>query len=452
MATNPPGYAVSPLTGTGIKTPTSPLQGTKQLNGDFKRNLSNFIAPVQLERLKYDVKMWRESVMEAEFAYYPHRVKMQRMFRDTNLNGHVKSCVLKRKRMTTLRKFSLCVGEEINEEWTAYFKKAWFANLQSYVIDAIFYGYSLISLGTILDNQLKNVKLIQRWNISPDRYQVGSYVYANQGKCFYDADVADWHIYVPTASEDGQSPCGYGLYYNIAIYEIIARNTLGFNTDFVERFSMPYVHGKTTKTDESERGEFEMTLRSMGANGYAVTDPMDEIEFLEAALAGTGWNGYDNLESRMFKVISKLLLGHADALDSTPGKLGGSQDGTESPAQIALAEVQAEDGTLIEQTVNEELIPKLKRLGFNIPDGLVFKFTNDDETEEQRRREDESNKTTAEVAKILGEAGFDVDPAYITERTKIPVEKKPEPEPLDNKDEENGLPSKVKNKLKDLYA
>ena len=72
---------------------------TRQSGGSNKlvRNLSNYIAPVQLQRLRHDVAMWREAVTEAENAWYPHRVRMQRMYVDTILNGHVFSLMERRK-------------------------------------------------------------------------------------------------------------------------------------------------------------------------------------------------------------------------------------------------------------------------------------------------------------------------------------------------------------------
>ena len=61
------------------------------------RNLTNYIAPVQLQRMRHDVAMWREAVVEAENAWYPHRVRMQRLYIDVILNGHVFSLMERRK-------------------------------------------------------------------------------------------------------------------------------------------------------------------------------------------------------------------------------------------------------------------------------------------------------------------------------------------------------------------
>ena len=256
--------------------------------------------------------------------------------------------------------------------------------------------------------------------MSPDRFNVTSYNYAINGQDFRANNVKEWHIYVDTFSENGTSPCGYGLFYSVALYEIFLRNLLGYNGDFVERFSMPYIHATTQKSDEDERGELQHAVANMGANGYAITDPDDDITFLEAHLAGTGWNGYDNLEQRCEKKISKLILGHSDAMESTPGKLGSEQGGTDSPASKAMSEVQMEDGRMIETVINEDLFPRLAKLGL-MPHGVTFAFLNDDEMQETTERNNQNVQSLANVAVAMKNAGMAMDAEYFEGVTKIPV-------------------------------
>ena len=434
----------------GLQSPTSPLQGQQALPAQIKHNLSNYIAPVQLLRLKHDVRMWRDAVLEAELAYYPQRIKMQRLFIDTALNGHVKACTEKRKDLTLLRRFELqdSSGKRLDEATKAISECEWFQKFLSYTLDAIYYGYSLIALGDIIDNDLPNLIIVKRWNTSPDRYNVTSYDYAIVGQDFRADDVKDWHVYVPTPSDNGTSPCGYGLFYNVAVYEIFCRNVLGFNGDFVERFSMPYVHAKTTKPSD-ERDDLEATVANMGANGYAITDPQDDIEFLEAALAGTGWNGYDNLEKRCEDKISKLILGHSDALDSTPGKLGADQGGDESPVQKALSEKQIKDGRMCERVCNTLLFPKVHNIG-QMPKGIKLVFLNDDEVQETVERENLNAQGLANVGVAMKNAGLAMDPAYFQKQTGIPTSAIVTPLPI-LPPKELPLNDKVKNKLDKLY-
>lgn len=432
--------------------PESSLQSyTGPQQNELKKDLSHYITPLQLQRLRHDVSMWREAVGEAEQAYYPQRVRMQRLYIDTVLNGHVKACMQRRRRLTTLRDFLICDAKGIeNEELTGLFRQPWFLNLLEYIIDARAYGYSLVKLGDLIDGQFPDIGIIKRWNTSPERQNVSAYVYSLSGINFTQEPYADWHIWVTTPNENGISNCGYGYLYEVALYEIVMRNLLGFNGDFVELFSQPYRVGKTTKTEGPERDMLEGALKNMGSAGYAVIDPTDEIAFLETRLGGTGFEGYDNLEGRCEKKVSKLILGHSDALDSVPGKLGSEQGGDESPVSQALSEVQTEDGRFVENVANNQVLDKLRNLGFNIPYGYVFKFKNDDEVEEFRRREDASNLETANIALLMKNANLQIDQKYFTERTGIPctpIAAPVPPSPVEQKSIE-----RVQNKLNALYA
>ncbi len=416
---------------------------------DPQRNLTNRIAPVQLQRLRHDVAMWREAVIEAENAWYPHRVKMQRLYIDTILNGHVYSLMERRKDLTLLRDYSFKdeKGEDI-DELKQLFNAEWFDLLVGYILDALFFGYSLVSLGDIESDQFTNTSLIRRWNVSPDRLNVPEFIYSLSGSKFAEEPYKDWHIWVSTPSENGVGTCGYGLFYKIALYEIFLRNTLGYNGDFVELFAMPYRVGKTTKTEEAERAELESAIQNMGSAGWALIDPMDEIEFLENGMAGTGYTAYESLEERCQKTVSKIVLGHADAVDSTPGKLGSGQ-GEDSPVAIALKDKQVKDGKFVERIINGQLLPKMRNLGFKLPENIRFEYKNDAEKEAFRAREDASNKVTAEIAQTMKNAGLKMDAKYFEERTGIKTSEAEEIE--QESEEEKAQFESVQNKLLNLY-
>jgi hypothetical protein len=112
-----------------------------------------------------------------------------------------------------------------------------------------------------------------------------------------------------------------------------------------------------------------------------------------------------------------MILGHEDAMSSIPGKLGASNE-----VQMALSTIESKDCMAVEHSMNVEVLPKLRMQGFPIPEDMVFKFRNVKETEEFRRKEDESNKATADIFKVIKDAGGDPDWKYFTERTGIPVE------------------------------
>lgn len=425
--------------------PTPQNQATKEIAA---KSLRNYISPVQLARIRTDVDAWRKGIEEAEQAYFPHRVKMQRMFIDTILNGHTLACIIRRKDLTMLREWSFKNDNEVeNDDLKKLFAKTWFAQLIEYTLEARFCGYSLIALNDCINDEFPELELIRRFNVSPDRLNVSSYIYSIDGAKFLEEPYVNYHVWVPTPSDVGVSKVGYGLLYNVAIYEIICRNLLGFNTDAAELYGMPSRKGRTQKTEESERAEFAKSLQEMGSAGWILLDAMDDVELIEPKGTGQGFKIYPDLEKRLEAKISKLILGHSDALDSTPGKLGSGQGGDESPASQALRDKQTSDGTFIENIVNGTLIPKLINLGFNIDTSFKFKFSNNQEVVEKRKNEDANNKATADIAYVMTQAGLKMDPKYFEERTGIKTiaveEAKEEQEPKFN--------TRVKNKLEILY-
>lgn len=400
-----------------------------------KHNLAGYVAPVQLQRIRQDIQTWREAVVEAENAWYPQRVKMQRLYLDTILNGHVTACMERRRDLTLLRDYALFTDGKENEKETELINQTWFRKFMSHVLDAQAFGYSLIALGDIERDRFDNLQLIKRQNVSPDRLNVTHFTYSITGAQFLEEPYKDWHIYASTVNETAMSKCGYGYLYKCAVYEILNRNLLGYNGDFVEMFAQPYRVGKTMKTEGREREALENALQNMGSAGWAVIDPTDDIQFLETALGGSGYKSYESLELRNNAHISKIILGHEDAMKSTPGKLGSDQGGGDSALATALQAKQSVDGAMIEVIVNEQLLPRMRSFGFNISENTRFAFKNDAEMNRIRENEDETNRKTAEIAQIMNNAGLVMDAKYFEERTGIPTTAKPAqgPMPIMNK-------------------
>lgn len=407
---------------------------------------NSYISPVQFQRIKVDIQSLVDAINEAEQAYYPHRVKLQRIYQDTVRNGQIEAVMNRLKDLVLLKGFEYKVGDKVDEKATALLDKEWFHLLMSYIMDALFYGYTLVGLGDLVDNEFPKIQLVKRWNVSPDRHNLTSYVYSLSGINFLDPEnkdesgnsFYDWTIWVETPTETGASPCGYGLLYKLAYYEILIRHNTGYNATALELFGQPMRVGSTTKTDEYERAEFAASLRDMGSSGWMLKDPTDDIELIEASNSSTKQNGFENFDARQLKMINKTVFGHADALDSQTGKLGG-----EDAAKEAIEATEKAKTRWMENVLNRNVIPKLQNLGLPLPMGGKIVFKNDKEKAEARRSEDEANKLTADLAKTMKDAGMEMDEKYFFDRTQIPAKRIEAQEPP--------LNPVVKEKLKNLY-
>ena len=421
------------------------LQGINRSGESGSRRM----AKIQLARLKVDVQAWRLAIGEAERAFFPFRYKMQQIFADTVLNGHTKACWERRKDLTLLRTFQI-VDEKgkPHEELSKVFQKAWFKTFLSFMLDAQGFGYSLVYLGDIVNDEFKGMEVVKRWQISPDRHEIQTFPYAPSGiKFLEDEDIKRWHIYADTPNDTGSSNCGYGLFYEVAIYEIYLRSTLGFNVDYAQNYGQPIRVGKTTKTDETERDAFFESMVNMGNTATVLMDTTDDISLVETKGSGQGYKVYESLEIRCEKKISKLILGHADAMDSVPGKLGASHGGVDSPVDKALMDKQTKDAGYLTPIINDELIPRLRAFGFNIPEGYTFEFMNDDEKESFRKKEDQSNLITSNIFKTIADAGGKPDWDYFSKRTGITTTAAAIIPPVGKQ----AFSEKITNKLNNLY-
>jgi hypothetical protein len=411
-------------------------------------NISSYIAPVQFQRQRPDIQTWRSAVTEAENAWYPQRVAMQRLYIDTILNGHVAACMEKRNNLTLLRGFEIRNSKgERNEDVEMLLKEKWFFDFVKYTLEANAFGYSLVQLGDVVNGKMTDVKNVKRWNVSPDRYNVTTLVYSLSGQPFLESPFTEWCVWIPTPTDISVSNIGYGYLYKVAPYEIMLRNILGFNGDYIELFAAPFRWLKTTKTEDIERQNLASMLSQMGSTGWGIGDHDDELEFINANGSGSGWQGYENFEKRCESKISKLILGHADALDSIPGKLGNTGEG--SAASEALEDVQSVDGKMVEFIVNTQLFPKLAALGLKEFANVKFCYTNDDEAAEQREREDKANLQTAQVLLALKNAGFTIDPKYVSERMGIEINMIEQS--ITPTDESKKIGKDVMNVLNELY-
>ncbi len=404
----------------GGATKSKPNTFEMNLGGskDPKKNLSNFFMNVSPMRKVNDLTTWREAVKEMEDPNYPFRVKVQSMYLDVVLEPIVEACMNKRKEITLQREYILVDKDGNKDEyWSNYLNKMWMYNIIGFILDAKFYGYSLISIGDIVDSELVNPIVYQRSRIIPERLTIGLFDYDRNGKAFCDPEFSPWNIWVPTVNEYGTSSCGFGKLYSVTKLAIMLKNMLSDNADYMQTFATPMRVLKTDKLEGEEMNSRENMLSSMGSLGYAMISKEEELALLEAS-GGNGYKSYDNFEQRMNKAITQLILGHADVISSTPGKLGGDQ-GEDSAVYQALQSIKNADGKFIKHVVDAELLPRLRYHGINIPEDLVFEFNNNEEKEKDEDTIRENNLKTAEIVKTLYDAGKIVSDEWITEQTNI---------------------------------
>lgn len=445
---------------TEMFDPSSPNFGQYKVNpinmAYDAKNVSRTIAPVQFPRMRIDMREWRDAITEAEMPIFPYRVKMQQIYQDLILDGHVYACWQKRKRLTLLKKpvfFDKDNHAVENNPQLNFIHSQWWNTMTDYLLDAQGYGYQLVSLGDIEGGQFPNVSVVRRQNISPDREVVSPVIYMIDGihyadpnykarnyffdrereVCFNNPNAAneggesyyDWHIWVKTPNSFGMSSCGYGIFYQVALFAILMRSNLKHNADFVELFAQPIRLLKTDKTNESERAQAEIALQNMGSTPYFITDHKDELQLVQSPSAGDAWESYANLEERCKKAITAVILGHEDCMSNIPGRLGSEQGNDNSPVNKAMREIETEQDKWLCSIINDNILPKLRNLGFPIPEDLVYGYLNNDELNEIAEIDNKRKSDFAAIVETLTRAGYTVDEKYVSATLGMPARMNP---------------------------
>jgi len=243
----------------------------------------------------------------------------------------------------------------------------------------------------------------------------------------------------------------------VALYGIILRNNLSHNADYTQMFSAPYRHIKTdAKFDSEEYKNLEQSAAMMGSFGYLLTSMQEEVDFV-GGNAGTGFQSYDNLEDRCQKMISKLILGHSNAMDTKSTALGSSTAGKSitdedsTPEGKAKLVIEKKQDSFLLNVLNGTVFPKFKTLGFPLNDEDSFYIENDKEEMELRRKNNVANQEVATVAKTMKDAGLQMGADYFESITGIPTTDAPVIEKTGQTDKTNTT-AKLDLKLKNMYG
>lgn len=395
---------------------------------NVNRNLNNVIFPSSFERAKVDLQSLAEAIRQVELAGWPYRVELQKIYEKVLQNGHLASCVQRRKELTLLRDYEIVdANNQPDKTWTDYFKMSWYKHYAlPFTLDAGYHGFTLASIGGIKDGVPELITNVKRWNISPERKHVSIFEKSPAGYSWDESPYDKWHVWIPTVQTNGINNCGYGLLFVGSILEILQRNNVQYNTDFIEMFAQPYRWLKTADLDGDEFEEKNKAMRDMGHAAYLITGLQDELEFMNDGSRGMGYKAYNDFDHRSKADISKWFGGHADFIDSTPKAMGGSQNSGggditddasgNTPVQKAIAAKRMIDGDFATTITNELWIPKLRGLGIDIPRGHKIHFLNDSEERAVAAQEADKNQKWGTLGLTLAQAGYRIDQAALEKR------------------------------------
>lgn len=366
----------SGLINLGVKT-----SGAKRLHsdrfGDFnladprdRKRLKRVVVDLQREsdRLReHDISNWRAACQMARDVENPNRCRLYDIYADVELDGHVSGTIGQVNDYVKARSFKLVNEKGDTDDAAAkLFDKEWFKDLLDYVLEAPYWGHSLIELGDVVTDingqyAYDGVKLIPRKHVIPEKGRVTRTPgdLWNNGIAYREAPWSDWLI------EAGKRD-RLGLYEKAALQTIPKKYAAAFWDTFAEMFGIPIRIAKTSTRDENERGKMAKMMENMGAKAWGVFDDTTDIELVESSKSDA-YNVYDKRIERANSELSKIILHQTMTIDD------GSSLSQSQTHQDVLKHLIESYCDMIRDVVNNQLLPRMIKHGFPVK-GLSFEW------------------------------------------------------------------------------
>ena len=360
-----------------------------------------------------DISNWRNAWRAAVDVRNPSRLKLYDIYRDAMTDAHLSGCIQQRVGFVMSRSFKLVDAEgNASQEAAHYLDQAWFKQLCRLCLEANWWGHSLIELGDIVADgdghpTLADVRLIPRKHVIPEYGRV----VPRQGMNWTSGIEYRKPPFVDCLIEAGQ-PDSLGLLLKAALHTIPKKHALSFWDCFAEIFGMPMRIARTTTRDPKEFNRIRDMIYNGASNLGMVTGMDTEIQFVESG-KGDAFNVYDRRIDRANSELSKLVIGQTMTIED-----GSSLSQSQTHLEVFENLVEA-DRDMLRDIVNNQLLPKMVRLGFPL-NGLWFEWDYAvDYTPEQQ----------IAYEKMVADR-YEVDPSYFADKYGMPVgERRQQPAP-----------------------
>jgi hypothetical protein len=282
------------------------------------------------------------------------------------LDGHLSACIQNRKASILSSEFRIIKNKVKQEDKFDMFQSKWFYDFVNLSLDSMYYGFSLIEFGDLIDNEFSEVKLIPREYVKPEFGIVGATTAALEGPSFLDGEYSNWCLGVGEKTN-------LGLLAKASPYVIWKKGSIMAYAEYAEMMGVPIRIMKTNVYDEETRAAGENFMRNLGNSAYAVIGIDDVVEFAEAKGAVGAEKMFNGLVDKMNEEMSKLILGGTGMMTAN------AYVGSVEVHQENFLMICGQDKLFIQHILNYQLIPFLLKHGFNFLKGCKIEIEPDEE-------------------------------------------------------------------------
>lgn len=324
------------------------------------------IVPRSILATRKDIAEWKRAQAAAQNRE-PNRTSLMLLFANIVNDALLFSQMENRINKSISSSFSFMRNGKADEAATALFsKKKWPIDINRYMLEAHYYGHSLIELfpESLPNGETNmNVSLIPRPNVQPETGRL----YPDFGARMEKEAIAFRDI-----AEYGKSIIEVGDHSDLGIlnksvpHVLFKRFAQSCWSELCEIYGIPPRVLKTNTQDKTMLRNAESMMRDMGAAAWFIIDETESFEF--AAGVSTTGDVYNNLIQLCNNEVSMLVSGAIIGQDTVNGNRSKDQS-----AQAVLADLVESDKKTLQNYWNTKLIPALETMGIISP-GFTVEF------------------------------------------------------------------------------
>ena len=377
------------IPGQGVTEPHPNERGARN-----PRWIMDEVMKLQMFQIRVDLNRWTAAINQAESLLLPDRTEMMQVYKDITLDAHLSGVMNAIKNKIKGKEYQLIdsKGNE-NEEAYTIFEQQWFLDWIDYVVESVWYGFSLVQLGPILNNTFKYIELIPRQYVVPewDLVKHTLYITTREGGTNFreDKKYEPWLVMVDNHD--------IGVLNKCVPHMIGKKNVNLFWWQFSELFGSPLRKGQTDIRDVARRKNMENMLINMGNAGWVVMDIEDNIEFVETHRTDA-YQIYKEAIELANAEVSKLLAGQTMMFDN------GSSRAQSQVHQDLFDDILSSFLRKIRFITNSDLIPKMQKLGIKGIEDIHFRYEFEDDVKFENK---------VKLVHDLGQVGYKFDPEFI---------------------------------------
>lgn len=338
-----------------------------------------------------EIDDWHEARQSRHSPYMPTTYGMQQIFKDAMLDNHLQGAVETRILKVLNKDFIVMSPQgEADDELSALIQTRWFRHIIRKALESTFYGYSLIYIDNLADNN-RIIKDVNRENVIPELGIVVKNPLSITGNNIRYGEFPNHLLYIQL------QPTAYGILERIAPLTIYKRHSWSTWDEFEQIFGVPIRIAKTPITNKAHIDELQGWLEEMGTAAYGIFNRADEIEIKESSRSDA-YHVYLEKINIINKEISKGILGQTMTMDD-----GSSQSQAIVHSQV-LEDIIEADTKTIQDWINEDLLPVLRYHGIAIPEDYYVELQSNTQLDP---------KDKIAIDSVLLANGYNLDNDYI---------------------------------------